>query len=148
MADLKKTLLSIQQVLLLIVAVAVVFFAFLNMDPVTIDLFFTTFTTSVALLLLVPLAAGMLLGWVGGRLRASKKAKNTTATATISSKTCWMESRVFFMSAMRSSLPSLSRGDSPRVAQSGQGPLGRPASDDRLPRPAEGRGHRTGSELG
>jgi hypothetical protein len=52
MADMKKTLLSIQQVL-----------------------FFTTFTTSVALLLLVPLAAGMLLGWVGGRLRASKKAK-------------------------------------------------------------------------
>jgi ACR3 family arsenite efflux pump ArsB len=79
MADLKKTLLSIQQVLLLIVAVAVVFFAFLNMDPVTIDLFFTTFTTSVALLLLVPLAAGMLLGWVGGRLRASKKAKTAAA---------------------------------------------------------------------
>ena len=75
MADLKKTLLSIQQVLLLIVAVAVVFFAFLNMDPVTIDLFFTTVTTTVALLLLVPLAAGMLLGWVGGRLRARKKAK-------------------------------------------------------------------------
>ena len=66
MADVKKTLLSIQQVFLLIVAVAVVFFAFLNMDPVTIDLFFTTVTTSVALLLLVPLAAGMLLGWVGG----------------------------------------------------------------------------------
>ena len=73
MADLKKTLLSMQQVFLLIVAVAVVFFAFLNMDPVTIDLFFTTLTTSVALLLLVPLAAGMLLGWVGGRLRARKK---------------------------------------------------------------------------
>ena len=75
MADLKKTLLSIQQVFLLIVAVAVVFFAFLNMDPVTIDLFFTTVTTTVALLLLVPLAAGMLLGWVGGRIRASNKAK-------------------------------------------------------------------------
>ncbi len=75
MADLKKTLLSIQQIFLLIVAVAVVFFAFLNMDPVTIDLFFTSVTTSVALLLLVPLAAGMLLGWVGGRLRASKRAK-------------------------------------------------------------------------
>ena len=79
MADLKKTLLSIQQVFLLIVAVAVVFFAFLNMDPVTIDLFFTTVTTSVALLLLVPLAAGMLLGWVGGRIRASKKAKGKAA---------------------------------------------------------------------
>jgi hypothetical protein len=64
--------------LLLIVAVAVVFFAFLNMDPVTIDLFFTTVTTTVALLLLVPLAAGMLLGWVGGRLRAKKKAKGAT----------------------------------------------------------------------
>ena len=50
MADLKKTLLSIQQIFLLIVAVAVVFFAFLNMDPVTIDLFFTSVTTSVALL--------------------------------------------------------------------------------------------------
>ena len=58
MADLKKTLLSIQQIFLLIVAVAVVFFAFLNMDPVTIDLFFTTVTTTVALLLLVPLAPG------------------------------------------------------------------------------------------
>jgi len=79
MADLKKTLLSIQQVLLLIVAVAVVFFAFLNMDPVTIDLFFTTVTTTVALLLLVPLAAGMLLGWVGGRLRARSKAKTAEA---------------------------------------------------------------------
>jgi len=79
MADMKKTLLSIQQVLLLIVAVAVVFFAFLNMDPVTIDLFFTTVTTTVALLLLVPLAAGMLLGWVGGRLRAKKKAKAAAA---------------------------------------------------------------------
>lgn len=76
MADLKKTLLSIQQILLLTVAVAVVFFAFLNMDPVTIDLFFTTVTTTVALLLLVPLAAGMLLGWVGGRLRAKKKERS------------------------------------------------------------------------
>jgi ACR3 family arsenite efflux pump ArsB len=73
MADVRKTLLSIQQIFLLIVAVAVVFFAFLNLDPVTIDLFFTTVTTSVALLLLVPLAAGMLLGWVGGRLRARTK---------------------------------------------------------------------------
>jgi len=73
MADAKRTLLSVQQVFLLIVAVAVVFFAFLNLDPVTIDLFFTTVTTSVALLLLVPLAAGMMLGWVGGRLRARKK---------------------------------------------------------------------------
>ncbi|MBT8462071.1 MAG: DUF1049 domain-containing protein [Gemmatimonadetes bacterium] len=79
MADIKKTLLSIQQILLLIVAVAVVFFAFLNMDPVTINLFFTTVTTTVALLLLVPLAAGMLLGWVGGRLRASRKAKGKAA---------------------------------------------------------------------
>lgn len=75
MADVKKTLFSIQQVFLIIVAVAVVFFAFLNLDPVTINLFFTTVTTSVALLLLVPLAAGMLLGWVGGRLRARKKEK-------------------------------------------------------------------------
>ena len=74
MADLKKTVLSIQQIFLLIVAVALVFFAFLNMDPVTIDLFFTTVTTTVALLLLVPLGAGMLLGWVGGRLRARQKA--------------------------------------------------------------------------
>ena len=75
MAELKKTLHSIQQVFLLIVAVAVVFFAFLNLDPVTIDLFFTTVTTSVALLLLVPLAAGMMLGWVGGRLRARGRGK-------------------------------------------------------------------------
>ena len=79
MADVKKTLLSIQQIFLLIVAVAVVFFAFLNMDPVTIDLFFTTVTTSVALLLLVPMAAGMMLGWVGGRLRARKKARKAAA---------------------------------------------------------------------
>ncbi len=79
MAELKKTLLSIQQVFLLIVAVAVVFFAFLNLDPVTIDLFFTTVTTSVALLLLVPLAAGMMLGWVGGRLRARGRAKAPAA---------------------------------------------------------------------
>lgn len=76
MAELKKTLLSIQQLFLLIVAVAVVFFAFLNLDPVTIDLFFTTVTTTVALLLLVPLAAGMMLGWVGGRLRARKKERS------------------------------------------------------------------------
>ncbi len=75
MADIKRTLLSIQQIVLLIIGVAVVFFAFLNLDPVTIDLFFTTVTTSVALLLLVPLAAGMLLGWVGGRLRARQKVK-------------------------------------------------------------------------
>jgi ACR3 family arsenite efflux pump ArsB len=74
MADLKKTILSIQQIFLLIVAVALVFFAFLNMDRVTVDLFFTTVTTTVALLLLVPLGAGMLLGWVGGRLRAKNKA--------------------------------------------------------------------------
>jgi len=73
MADTKRTLLSLQQMLLLIVAVAVVFFAFLNLDPVTINLFFTTVSTSVALLLLVPLAAGMMLGWVGGRLRSRKK---------------------------------------------------------------------------
>lgn len=79
MADLKKTLLSIQQVFLLIVAVAVVFFAFLNLETVTINLFFTTVSTSVALLLLVPLAAGMMLGWVGGRLRARKKAKAPAA---------------------------------------------------------------------
>lgn len=79
MADIKKTLLSIQQIFLLIVAVALVFFAFLNMDPVTIDLFFTSVTTTVALLLLVPLGAGMLLGWVGGRLRTKKKAKATAA---------------------------------------------------------------------
>ena len=75
MADSKKTLLSIQQIFLLIVAVAVVFFAFLNMDPVTIDLLFTTVTTSVALLILVPLAAGLMLGMVGGRLRARAKAR-------------------------------------------------------------------------
>jgi len=75
MADLKKTLLSVQQIFLLMVAVAMVFFAFLNMEPVTVDLFFTTITTTVALLLLVPLAAGMMLGWVGGRLRARKKAR-------------------------------------------------------------------------
>lgn len=75
MADIKRTLLSVQQIVLLIIGVAVVFFAFLNLDPVTIDLFFTTVTTSVALLLLVPLAAGMLLGWVGGRLRARQKGK-------------------------------------------------------------------------
>jgi ACR3 family arsenite efflux pump ArsB len=79
MADLKRSFLSIQQIFLVIVAVAVVFFAFLNLDPVTINLFFTTVTTSVALLLLVPLAAGLLLGWVGGRLRAKKKAKTATA---------------------------------------------------------------------
>ena len=79
MADMKKTLLSIQQTFLLVVAVVVVFFAFLNMDPVTIDLFFTTVTTSVALLLLVPLAAGMALGWAGGRLRARKKARGKLA---------------------------------------------------------------------
>ena len=79
MADIKKTLLSIQQISLLIVAVAVVFFAFLNMNPVTIDLFFTTVTTTVALMLLVPLAAGMLLGWVGGRLRARSKVKTAEA---------------------------------------------------------------------
>jgi len=79
MADLKRSLLSIQQIFLVIVAVAVVFFAFLNLDPVTINLFFTTVTTSVALLLLVPLAAGLLLGWVGGRLRAKKKSKTATA---------------------------------------------------------------------
>jgi uncharacterized integral membrane protein len=73
MGDMKRTFLSIQQILLLIIGVAVVFFAFLNLDTVTVDLFFTTITTSVALLLLVPLAAGMLLGWVGGRLRARQK---------------------------------------------------------------------------
>lgn len=73
MAELKRVFLSIQQIILLIIGVAVVFFAFLNLDPVTINLFFTTVTTSVALLLLVPLAAGLLTGWVGGRLRARKK---------------------------------------------------------------------------
>jgi len=73
MADLKKIALSMQQLFLLIVVVAVVFFAFLNLDSVTIDLLFTTVTTSIALLLLVPLAAGMLLGWLGGRLRGRKK---------------------------------------------------------------------------
>lgn len=75
MANVKKTLLSLQQIFLLIVAVAIVFFAFLNMEPVTIDLFFTTVTTSAALLILVPLAGGLVLGLVGGRLRARKKAK-------------------------------------------------------------------------
>lgn len=75
MADLKRTLLSLQQIVLLVIGVAVVFFAFLNLDPVTIDLYFTTVTTSVALLLLVPLAAGMLLGWVGGRLRGRGKSR-------------------------------------------------------------------------
>jgi ACR3 family arsenite efflux pump ArsB len=79
MADVKRTLLSLQQILLVIVAVAVVLFALLNMDPVTIDLFFTTVTTSVALLLLVPLAAGMMLGWAGGSLRARKKGKKAAA---------------------------------------------------------------------
>lgn len=76
MADLKKIALSMQQLFLLIVVVAVVFFAFLNLDPVTIDLFFTTVTTSIALLLLVPLAAGMLLGWLGGRLRGRKQERS------------------------------------------------------------------------
>jgi uncharacterized integral membrane protein len=75
MADVKKTLVSLQQVFLLLVAVAVVFFAFLNMEPVTIDLFFTTVTASAALLILVPLAGGLVLGLVGGRLRARRKAK-------------------------------------------------------------------------
>ena len=76
MADLKRMFLSIQQIILLIIGLAVIFFAFLNLDPVTINLFFTTVTTSVALLLLVPLAAGMLLGWVGGRLRTRQKGKS------------------------------------------------------------------------
>lgn len=74
MANVKKTLLSLQQIFLLIVAVAIVFFAFLNLEPVTIDLFFTTLTTSVALIILVPLAGGLVLGLIGGRLRARKKA--------------------------------------------------------------------------
>jgi len=75
MAEAKKTLLSVQQILLLLVAVAVVFFAFLNLEPVTIDLFFTTVTTSAALLILVPLAAGLTIGMIGGRLRARAKAR-------------------------------------------------------------------------
>lgn len=73
MADVKRGLLSVQQIFLVVVAVAMVFFALLNLEPVTVDLFFTSITTSVALLLLVPLAAGMMLGWVGGRLRGRKK---------------------------------------------------------------------------
>ncbi len=80
MAELKKIALSMQQLFLLIVVVAVVFFAFLNLDPVTIDLFFTTVTTSIALLLLVPLAAGMLLGWLGGRLRGRNKERSKLGT--------------------------------------------------------------------
>jgi len=75
MANAKKALLSLQQIFLLFVGVAVVFFAFLNMEPVTIDLFFTTLTASAALLILVPLAAGLMLGMVGGRLRARSKAR-------------------------------------------------------------------------
>ena len=82
MADIKRILLSAQQTVLLIIGVAVVFFAFLNLDPVTIDLFFTTVTTSVALLLLVPLAAGMLLGWVGGRLRSRKRVRAAVGAGT------------------------------------------------------------------
>ncbi len=73
MADFKRVVLSGQQVVLLFVCLAVVFFAFLNLEGVTVDLFFTQLETSVALLLLVPLLAGMLLGWVGGRLAGRRK---------------------------------------------------------------------------
>lgn len=76
MGGVKKTLLSVQQIFLLIVGVAIVFFAFLNLETVTVDLFFTTVTTSVALLMLVPLAGGLVLGLVGGRLRARRKEKS------------------------------------------------------------------------
>ncbi len=83
MGKLKQGLRSIQQILLLIVGVAVVFFAFLNLDPVAIDLFFIQVETSVALLLLVSLLAGMLLGWVGGRTARRRKESRKQERSTL-----------------------------------------------------------------
>jgi len=74
MSKLKRSFVSLQQILLVVIGVAVVFFALLNLDPVTVDLLFTQVQTSVALLLLVPLLAGMSIGWIGGRLAARRRA--------------------------------------------------------------------------
>jgi uncharacterized integral membrane protein len=73
MADLKRFLLSIEQLLVLLIGVAVVFFALLNTQSTTVDLFFTEIDAAVSLLILVPLLGGLLLGWIGGGLAARRR---------------------------------------------------------------------------
>jgi len=69
----RRLLRSGRQLLLLLVGIAVVFFAALNLGPVTVDLFFLQLETSVALLLLVPFLAGTVIGWAGGRLAGRRR---------------------------------------------------------------------------
>jgi uncharacterized integral membrane protein len=81
MADFKGVLRSIEQLVVVVVCAAVVFFAFLNLQSTTVDLYFTRIEAAVALLILVPLLTGLVLGWMGGRLRARRKLKAAQAAA-------------------------------------------------------------------
>jgi len=65
----RRVLLSLTQVFALFLSAGVVLFAFLNTEPVVVDLYFTQVRSSVALLVLGSLLGGVLLGWSGARRR-------------------------------------------------------------------------------
>ncbi|MFQ5746134.1 MAG: lipopolysaccharide assembly protein LapA domain-containing protein [Gemmatimonadota bacterium] len=65
----RRALQSLTQLLALVLCAAVILFAFLNTQPVTVDLYVTQVRSSVALLVLGSLLGGILLGWSGARRR-------------------------------------------------------------------------------
>lgn len=60
---------SLQQLLILLLGATIVLFAVYNQADTTVDVIFTSVTVPTSLLILVPLLAGLILGWVEGRFR-------------------------------------------------------------------------------
>lgn len=63
---------SLKQILAILLGAGVVIFAATNLEPVTVRVFFWQVEVSLALLILLPLLAGFLLGWVYGRWKGRR----------------------------------------------------------------------------
>lgn len=73
MSDDRRIVPSIKQVIAILLGAVVVLFAAINVEPATVRLFFWETQVSTALLLLVPLLVGFLLGWMYARRRDRRK---------------------------------------------------------------------------
>ncbi len=73
MGKIRELFSSVRQIIILLICVLVVFFAFLNTQPTSVDLGFVQLDAPISLLILIPLLTGLVLGWVGGGIRSRRK---------------------------------------------------------------------------